>query len=184
VVIAASQYERELRTLLEGDQDALRHYAWYLTPERRPILDRLRRGPFLVVRAAGSHGFDLVAMRGGFAFPIEAKASADDVIRFSAASGRATDQLHDHLEAAKRGGLVVLYAYRRLGMRNGEPWRLYTPQADNHSHGRMAVVTLRKYVPAIEMTKDGNGVLRWEKGLPLSSFLEGLFDRFDLDTGA
>jgi Holliday junction resolvase len=137
-----------------------------------------------VVRAAGSHGFDLVAMRGGFAFPIEAKASADDVIRFSAASGRATEQLHDHLEAAKRGGLVVLYAYRRLGIRNGEPWRLYTPQADHHTQGRVAVATLRKYVPPIELTKEGNGILRWDHGLPLSAFLEGLFDRFDPDTGA
>ena len=83
--------------------------------EERRTLDRLERGPFLVVRAAGSHGFDLVAMRAGFAFPIEAKASADEVIRFSSASGRASEQLHEHLEAAKRGGLVVLYAYRRLG---------------------------------------------------------------------
>ncbi|MFZ0830862.1 MAG: Holliday junction resolvase [Thermoplasmata archaeon] len=182
MVIAASVYERELLSLLEGEREALRHYARYLAPEERRTLDRLERGPFLVVRAAGSHGFDLVAMRAGFAFPIEAKASADEVIRFSSASGRASEQLHEHLEAAKRGGLVVLYAYRRLGARSGEPWRVYTPQTDHRNHGRVEV--LRKHLPTIEHTREGNGVLRWENGLPLSSFLERLFTLFDPDAGA
>lgn len=180
--VGASQYERELRSLLEGDREALRHYAKYLVPEQRRTLERLERGPFLVVRAAGSHGFDLVAMRAGFAFPIEAKASADAVIRFSSASGRMTDQLRDHLEAAKRGGLVVLYAYRRLGSRTGEPWRLFTPDTDLRHHGR--VEYLRNHIPRIERTREGNGVLRWENGLPLSSFLERLFGLFDPDAGA
>ena len=182
MVVGASQYERELRSLLEGEREALRHYARYLAPEQRHTLDRLARGPFLVVRAAGSHGFDLVAMRGGFAFPIEAKASSDEVIRFSSASGRMTDQLHEHLEAAKRGGLVVLYAYRRLGSRDCEPWRLFTPQTENHIHGR--VEYLRNHLPPIERTRDGNGVLRWENGLPLSAFLDRLFSLFDPEAGA
>ncbi|MCI4352799.1 MAG: Holliday junction resolvase [Thermoplasmata archaeon] len=180
--VGASQYERELRSLLEGEREALRHYARYLPPEQRPILERLKQGPFLVVRAAGSHGFDLVAMRAGFAFPIEAKASADDVIRFSSDSGRMTDQLDEHLEAANRGGLVVLYAYRRLGGRRAEPWRLFTPQTDNRTHGRVAL--LRNHVPQIERTREGNGVLRWKNGLPLSTFLDRLFTLFDPDVGA
>jgi Holliday junction resolvase len=182
VVVGASQYERELRSLLEGERAALRHYARYLKPERRHTLDHLEQGPFLVVRAAGSHGFDLVAMRAGFAFPIEAKASADAVIRFSSASGRMTDQLHEHLEAAKRGGLVVLYAYRRLGLRNGEPWRFFTPKTESETRGRTAFV--RNQLPAIERTKDGNGVLRWEKGLPLCDFLDRLFSVIEPGTGA
>ncbi len=182
MVVAASQYERELRSLLEGERAALRHYARYLKPEQRRTLDRLERGPFLVVRAAGSHGFDLVAMRAGYAFPIEAKASADDVIHFSSASGRMTDQLKDHLEAAKRGGLVVLYAYRRLGARNDEPWRLFTPQTDRENSGRVRV--LCNHLPPIGRTRDGNGVLRWENGLPLSAFLEAMFRIFDPEGGA
>lgn len=181
MVVAASQYERELRSLLEGERTALRHYARYLKPEQRPTLDRLQRGPFLVVRAAGSHGFDLVAMRGGYAFPIEAKASADDVIRFSSASGRMADQLQEHLAAAERGGLVVLYAYRRLGSREGEPWRLFTPRTDAARSGRVRV--LRNHLPPIERTRDGNGVLRWEHGLPLSAFLEAMFRIFDPEAG-
>lgn len=182
MVVGASQYERELRSLLEGERAALRHYARYLKPEQRRTLEHLERGPFLVVRAAGSHGFDLVAMRAGFAFPIEAKASADAVIRFSSASGRMTDQLHEHLEAAKRGGLIVLYAYRRLGSGNGEPWRLFTPQTGNEHHGRVGV--LCNHLPPIERTRNGNGVLRWDNGLPLSAFLDRLFRIFDPDSGA
>lgn len=182
MVVGASQYERELRSLLEGEREALRHYARYLKPEQRRTLDRLERGPFLVVRAAGSHGFDLVAMRGGFAFPIEAKASAEEVIRFSSASGRMTDQLAEHLEAARRGGLVVLYAYRRLGTRDDEPWRLFTPQTDDENHGRVRV--LRNHLPPIERTREGNGVLRWENGLPLSAFLDAMFRLFDPEGGA
>jgi Holliday junction resolvase len=182
VVVGASQYERELRSLLEGERDALRHYARYLKPEQRRTLERLERGPFLVVRAAGSHGFDLVAMRAGFAFPIEAKASSGQVIRFSSASGRMTDQLNEHLEAAKRGGLVVLYAYRRLGTRNGEPWRLFTPQTEDHRRGRVEL--LRKRLPTIDHTRKGNGVLRWNDGLPLCAFLDQLFTLFDPEVGA
>jgi Holliday junction resolvase len=182
VVVGASQYERELRSLLEGERGALRHYAWYLKPERRGTLERLERGPFLVVRAAGSHGFDLVAMRAGYALPIEVKASAEDVIRFSSASGRATDQLREHLEAAQRGGLVVLYAYRRLGYRDGEPWRLFTPQGGTQNDGRVA--WLRNHLRPIDKTKEGNGILRWDNGLPLSEFLEALFTIFDSHDGA
>lgn len=180
--VGASQYERELRSLLEGERSTLRHYARYLRPEQRRTLERLERGPFLVVRAAGSHGFDLVAMRAGFAFPIEAKASADDVIRFSSASGRMNEQLDEHLEAAKRGGLVVLYAYRRLGSRDEEPWRLFTPRTDGSKPGR--VDFLRKNLPAIDRTREGNGILRWENGMPLCAFLDRLFDLFEPDGGA
>jgi Holliday junction resolvase len=182
VVVSAGQYERELRSLLEGEHSAVRHYARYLAPERRRTLDQLERGPFLVVRAAGSHGFDLVAMRAGFAFPIEAKASSDDVIRFSSASGRMTSQLREHVAAAQRGGLVVLYAYRRLGTRDGEPWRFYTVHTETKFRGSVAFV--KGKVPSIDTTKEGNGVLRWEKGLPLSRFLEHFFTVIDPDDGA
>ncbi len=180
--VGATQYERELRSLLEGDRDSIRRYVRRIAPERRGTFERLARRPFLVVRAAGSHGFDLVAMRHGFAFPIEAKASAEGVIRFSSASGRASDQLEEHLEAARRGGLVVLYAYRRLGPGDDESWRLYTPGSDDGVGGRVAV--LRNHLPRIDRTREGHGVLRWEHGLPLSDFLDRLFSLFDPGVGA
>jgi Holliday junction resolvase len=182
VVRGAAGYERELRAILEGDPEALRRYSRCLPPERRPIVDRLRRHPFLVVRAAGSHGFDLVALRNGVAFPIEVKASGGPVIRFSDGSGRADDQLSDHVAAARRGGLVVVYAYRRLGERGADAWRLFTPNEANGIAGRVALVGNR--LPRIERTPRGNGVLRWTHGEPLSGFLDTVFRLFDPAPGA
>ena len=163
----ASAYERELKELLQADPDSLARYARSVPALERAALDGVRRAPFLVVRAAGSLGFDLVALRSEFAFPLEVKASASDTIRFSAASGRAAVQLAAHRRAVERVGLVILYAYRRVGRGHGEPWRLYaggtTPQT-----GRYRV--LNRWLPPVESTKDGNGVLRWGHGMPLSRF--------------
>jgi Holliday junction resolvase len=59
-----SVYERELKKLLTANR-------------------------FLVVRAAGSLGVDLVAINSNVAFPIEVKASRTTRLQFSACSGRA-----------------------------------------------------------------------------------------------
>ena len=165
----ASGYERELRALLEGDAEAVAHYARSLPPEDRAILERASRSPFLVVRAAGSLGFDLVALRSEFAFPVEVKASGEDTIHFSAASGRAAEQLEEHRRRVERVGLVVLYAYRRVGIRTEEPWRIFAaPTAP--TPGRLGL--LRQRLPVVDRTRQGNAVLRWNDGMPLSRFLE------------
>jgi hypothetical protein len=163
-----SGYERELRTLLEGDPTAVRSYARALPPERRPEFERLVEEPYLVIRGAGSLGFDLVAMRRDFAFPIEVKASSDHVIRFTAASGRANAQLEAHRKAVARVGLTVLYAYRRLGLRGEETWRMYVA-GTVPSSGVLGLVCRR--LPPVNTTREGNGILRWEEGQPLSEFL-------------
>jgi len=133
---------------------------------------RIVESPFLVIRAAGSLGFDLVALRSEFSFPIEVKASATHTIRFSAASGRAAEQLESHRRAVERVGLIVLYAYRRVGHRSGDPWRLYAVPGASRP-GSLSL--LRRWLPPVDRTKEGNGVLRWDDGLPLSKFLERLF---------
>ena len=166
---SASGYERELKELLQADEAALARYARSVPPSERSMLDGARRSPFLVVRAAGSLGFDLVAMRSEFAFPLEVKASASDTIRFSAASGRAAAQLEEHRRQVGRVGLVILYAYRRVGRGHGEPWRVYAGGA-GPSTGRYRV--LNRWLPPVESTKEGNGVLRWSAGMPLSRFFE------------
>ena len=120
-----SNYERELKGLLQGEPDAVDHYARALPPTDRERMKQAAKTPFLVVRAAGSLGFDLVALRSEFAFPVEVKASSSDTILFSAASGRAVRQLEEHRRAVERFGLFVVYAFRRLGHRGGDPWRLY-----------------------------------------------------------
>ncbi len=163
-----SGYERELRTLLEGDPASVRSYARSLSPEARGEFERLIEEPFLVVRGAGSLGFDLVALRREVSFPIEVKASSEVVIRFTAASGRAAAQLESHRRAVARVGLTALYAYRRLGLRGEEPWRVYLAGASPVG-GMLGAICRR--VPPVNATREGNGVLRWAEGLPLSRFL-------------
>jgi Holliday junction resolvase len=165
---SSSAYERELRSLLEGQPDAVRRYAHTLPPTERAEFERLIEQPFLIIRAAGSFGFDLVALRREFAFPLEVKASAEPVIRFSAASGRANAQLEAHSKAVARVGLTVLYAYRRVGLRAAETWRIFVA-GELPKSGILRVVCRR--LPPVSRTPEGNGILRWEEGLPLSRFL-------------
>jgi len=161
-------YERALRGLLSGDPASVRSYARALPPEARPGFERLIHEPFLVVRAAGSFGFDLVALRREFAFPIEVKASSDDVIRFTAASGRASEQLEAHRAAVARVGLMVIYAYRRLGLRREECWRLFLE--GTRPNGAIVGYVFQP-VPPVSRTREGNGILRWGEGMPLSQFI-------------
>ncbi len=169
----SASYERELRSLLAGDADALKSYGKTLTPADRTVLAKLERAPFLVVRAAGSLGFDLVALRSEFAFPIEVKASHGETILFSAASGRASQQLEAHRRAVDRVGLLVIYAFRRVGWRDGDPWRLFVPDS-TVPLGRLKY--LYHHIPRIERTRDGNGALRWEKGQSLVQFLRTVLE--------
>ncbi len=164
-------YERELRSLLSGDPPSVRGYARALAPPERAAFERLIDEPFLVVRGAGSLGLDLVALRREFALPIEVKASSHPVIRFTAASGRANAQLAAHRRAVARVGLAVLYAYRRLGLRGAETWRLFVA-GPGPERGLLA--SLCRGIPPVDTTAEGNGVLRWECGMPLSRFLERL----------
>lgn len=164
-------YERELRSVLSGDPTAVRSYARALPPTERGEFERLIAEPFLVVRGAGSLGLDLVALRREFALPIEVKASSAPVIRFTAAGGRANAQLEQHRRVAARAGLMVLYAYRRLGLRLEESWRVFS--AGNPTvRGSLGIAC--RALPPVEATKEGNGVLRWDSGMPLSRFLERL----------
>jgi hypothetical protein len=166
---AAAGYERELKELLQGEREALHAYARRLPPTERGALEDHRHRPFLVVRAAGSHGFDLVALRPEFSFPIEVKSSSGDTIHFSAASGRSTEQWKAHRVAAARVDLLVVYAYRRLGRVPGDCWRLFAAGGGS-GDGRLRLLMGR--LPPVEETREGHGVLRWEHGLPLTGFLE------------
>jgi Archaeal holliday junction resolvase (hjc) len=162
-------YERELRSLLSGDRVAVRSYARSVPPAARSSFERLVDEPFLVIRGAGSFGLDLVALRREFAFPIEVKASGEPVIRFTSGGGRANEQLAAHRRAVERVGLMVIYAYRRLGARKEEAWRLFATGAVPAT-GTMGYFC--RGLPPVNMTREGNGVLRWEEGMPLSRFVE------------
>ncbi|MCI4328910.1 MAG: Holliday junction resolvase [Thermoplasmata archaeon] len=170
---SASAFERELKELLQGVPEAVARYGRALDPADRAAFGRIREAPFLVIRAAGSLGFDLVALRSEFAFPLEVKASSSDTIRFSSASGRATEQLEAHRAAVDRVGLIVLYAYRRIGHRDGDPWRLFAAPSRARP-GRNGLLLRR--LPPVARTKEGNGVLRWDDGMPLVRFVELIAD--------
>jgi len=161
-------YERELRSLLSGEPESVRAYARSLPPGERGDFEKLIDEPFLVVRGAGSLGLDLVALRREFALPIEVKASAAPVIRFTAAGGRANAQLATHRAVAARAGLMVLYAYRRLGLRGAEQWRVFSAGSPPT---RGLLGTACRSLPPVESTREGNGILRWDGGMPLSQFL-------------
>lgn len=166
---SSSGYERELKELLQAEPTTLDRYARALEPTDRARFRRIADAPFLVVRAAGSLGFDLVALRNEFAFPLEVKASAGDTIRFSSASGRAAEQLAAHRAAVDRVGLIVLYAYRRVGHRGGDPWRLFAAAGPDGT-GRLHL--LRRRLPPVDRTREGNAVLRWRDGMPLVDFVD------------
>lgn len=170
-----SGYERELRALLEGDRAAIAAYGRRVPAAERRTLSQLAQTPFLVVRAAGSFGFDLVALREYFAFPFEVKSSHEGTIRFSSSGGRAEEQLADHRRTADRVGLLVIYAFRRVGGPRGDAWRLFIAPGPDGSGWRHVV---RRRLPEVERTRDGNGVLRWERGLPLVQFVELLSHLF------
>ena len=76
-------YERELKAILAGDEKVIDKMIRTCTDEEREGYLSIKELPFMVVRAAGSHGVDLIALRWDFSFPIEVKSSADHILHFS-----------------------------------------------------------------------------------------------------
>ena len=68
-----------------------------------------------------------------------------------------------------RVGLMVIYAYRRLGLRGEESWRLFLE--GTRPKGAIAGYVFQP-VPPVSRTREGNGILRWEEGMPLSRFVD------------
>jgi Holliday junction resolvase len=171
-----SSYERELKDLLQGDRSAVLRYSKTIEPIERPHLERIVDEPFLVIRGAGSLGFDLVALRGALALPLEVKASSEGTIHFTAASGRAAEQLEAHRAAVERVGLVAVYAYRKIGHRGGDAWRIFSA-ARLPQRGSLGLLARR--LPSVERTREGNAVLRWENGMPLVKFFSTVHTLFE-----
>jgi Holliday junction resolvase len=164
-----SSYERELKAILEGDPETLQRYRKTATSQQTlDALDILQEHPFLVVRAAGSHGFDLVAMRGSLTLPIEVKCSGHPVIHFTASKGRNKEQYQTLVNDTHRAGLALFYAYRLVGVRGEDPWRLFS-SSNIPEKGVVSVVA--KKTPQVDRTSSGNQVLRWSDGKPLMEFV-------------
>lgn len=159
-------YERELKGVLGGDDRVTSGLLKSLDGSERDAYATSARTPFLVVRAAGSLGADLVALRSDLSFLIEVKSSKKDLLHFTD-SPRLTEQIQVIRAQCERSGVLPMYAFRLKGVR-GDAWRLFTL-----SGMKLDGCTARLYerLPKVELTAAGNHVLRWKNGMSLAGFL-------------
>lgn len=169
--MAYSVFERELKFVLHGDEEFIRKKIKSYDSEAHFNYLKILERPFIVIRAAGSFGVDLVAIRGDISFPIEVKASSYRTIRFSESSGRASKQAEELLAECKRSSVFPIYAFRLKGVRGEDAWRIYTVEIDGLV-GRLK--TLQKAIPKVHRTKSGNIALKWDEGMPLNKFIDYL----------
>ncbi len=162
-------YERELKGILGGEEKFLSKLTKNLPYEQRNAYLKLRQKHFLVVKAAGSFGIDLLAVRGNFAFPIEVKSSAADVFRFSK-SEKLAEQASRMRLICEHSALVPTYAYR-LKNAEADPWRLFTIESNGASLNGIQALLFRR-LPKVGITQDGNGILKWNDGMKLSTFID------------
>jgi Holliday junction resolvase len=162
-------FERELKGILSANEDVLARVTKTCDPEERAGYMRIKERPFMVVRGAGSLGVDLVAIRTGLSLPIEVKSSTSDVLRFSR-SEKLVIQAQEMIDDCKRVGLMPVYAFRYKRQR-GDAWRIFTLDVGKLD-GRLKLVYER--VPRITPSKEGNLIMRWNDGMPLSKFIDYL----------
>ena len=148
VATTGDVYERELKALLSGDKKAVTKMVRTCNSMETAGYNTMLIDPFMVTRAAGSLGVDLVAMRWDFSFPIEVKSSDDP-----------------HWT---RAHLVPIYAYRLKGFR-GDPWRIFTIPTEHCFKGKNAILYRR--LPKFDVSASGNYIMRWEDGMKLSDFI-------------
>jgi len=173
---AGDIYERELKYLLTGDKKTIGKMVKTCDDSEAVSYNSLIDNPFLVIRAAGSLGVDLVALRWDFSFPIEVKSSAEDTLHFSR-TARLTEQAEKMQETCNRSHLVPIYAFRLKSIR-GDPWRIFTIPSDDRLRGHNEI--LRKKIPKLEVTVNGKFIMRWEDGMKLSDLVSYMgFNGFD-----
>lgn len=163
-------YERELKYLLSGDEKTIAKMVKTCSDDERTAYMSIMEEPFVVVRAAGSLGMDLVALRWDFSFPIEVKSTADGILHFSR-NPRLTEQAEKMKCECARSHLLPVYAFRLKGVR-GDPWRIFTIPIEEDLKGNMGF--LQRRVPGMRISPNGNYILRWDEGMKLSEFLKYL----------
>ena len=78
-----TEYERELKKLLEGNLQAIVKMKKTCSAGEALGYGVCENYPFMVIRGAGSFGVDLVALRGELSFPIEVKSSIHEKVYLS-----------------------------------------------------------------------------------------------------
>jgi Holliday junction resolvase len=166
----SSHYEREFKGILEGEDKILSRVIRTCSSHEKESYSRVNDKPFIVVRAAGSLGADLVALRGDISFLIEIKTSVDDTIHFSSENKKLQKQAEKMLKECERTKTLPIYAFR-LKARRGDSWRIFTMDIEG-LEGRTRI--LHKRLPKLARSKSGNFIMRWKEGLPLSEFISYL----------
>lgn len=161
-------YERELVHLLRGEPGVIEKASRSMKMLEREKMRKILNCPFLVLRAAGSLGVDLAALRGDISFPIEVKSSRKKKVYLNSLKLR--DQANRMIQVCQRCHVIPLYAYRLKSVR-GDAWRMFTlPLSGLEGRNRI----LYKRIPTVQITKQGNFVLVWEEGMPLSDLVDYL----------
>ena len=163
-------YERELKSILAGDEKVIDKMVRTCTGEEREGYLSIKELPFMVVRAAGSHGVDLIALRWDFSFPIEVKSSADHILHFSR-SARLGEQADWMLQECSKSRILPIYAMRLKKTGNsvkGDPWRLFCIPCDFELKGSAGL--LQRRIPKLTRGPSGNYIMNWEDGMKLSDF--------------
>ncbi len=166
----SSAYERELKGILEGDEQVLSKVTHSCSVTEKENYHRILTKPFIVVRAAGSLGVDLVALRGDISFLIEVKSSLEPTLHFSSVEGKLQRQAENMRHGCEKTKTLPIYAFRYKGFR-GDMWRLFTFDLPI-LEGRAQI--LNRHLPKLAKSKQGNYVMRWEDGLPCSEFVSYL----------
>ncbi len=166
----ASQYERELKNILEGESKTLTKITKTCTIIEKMNYTKISEKPFAVIRAAGSFGVDLVATRGDISFLTEVKSSIEDTIHFSNIGGKLQEQAETMKNICEKTKTLPIYAFRTKGKR-GDSWRIFTMDIDS-LEGRSSI--LHRRLPKLNKSKKGYFIMRWNEGLPLSDFISYL----------
>ena len=168
--MAYSKYERELKSILHGDEDFIRQKIKSYDADTHFNFLKIIEKPFIVIRAAGSLGVDLVAIRGDISFPIEVKFSTNKTVHFSNTQ-RLKQQAQEMREECRRARMFPIYAHRLKAVRGQDPWRISTIEIDGLKGSNK---TLNRVIPNVHTTKGGNIALKWDDGMPLNKFIDYL----------
>jgi len=168
--MSASQYERELKSILEGEIKTLTKVTKTCSTLEKDNYFKIKNKPFAVIRAAGSLGVDLVATRGDISFLTEVKTSIGDTLHFSSVGGKLQQQAEIMKITCEKTKTLPVYAFRTKGYR-GDSWRIFTLDLKG-LEGRINIV--HKRLPKLTKSKNGNFVMRWIEGMPLSDFIDYL----------
>ncbi|MCQ2086061.1 MAG: Holliday junction resolvase [archaeon] len=168
MAIQGNSYERELKNLLSGEEKAIVKVVKTCDEREKSAYENLRINPFMVVRAAGSMGADLVALRENHSFLIEVKSSCDSIIHFSR-NLHLMEQANKMKEECFKARVLLIYAFRLKNQR-GDPWRIFYLPIDEDLKGTMGL--LQRRLPKIKHSVNGNYLMKWSDGMKLSEFIE------------